>query len=216
MRDDQRQQTAGTSGTESEGSHNAYPLPSEIGEKEREAEAQQEEQQQSSGADSSQQEQQQQSEERSEEQQQQSSGGGEDEQPKKKEGDEDEGNKKQGTKPGATRENPDSIPTAGGERLGEKHWGESKVVPDVPKKQDQEGQEGQPDRTFNHIHPMAPSTNFNAEQTRDNTAANTGDASSGDSGEGGGDESGEKPKEGMVDKIKVSKRCMQAVDPFET
>lgn len=34
---------------------------------------------------------------------------------------------------GKTPENPSSIPTAGGERLGEKHWGESKIVPDNPK-----------------------------------------------------------------------------------
>lgn len=31
-----------------------------------------------------------------------------------------------------TLENPTSIPTAGGERLGEKHWGESGIVPDNP------------------------------------------------------------------------------------
>lgn len=40
---------------------------------------------------------------------------------------------KKDKKKGATQENVDSIPTAGGERLGEKHWGESKIVPDVPK-----------------------------------------------------------------------------------
>lgn len=34
---------------------------------------------------------------------------------------------------GKTPENRESIPTAGGERLGDKHWGESKVVPDNPK-----------------------------------------------------------------------------------
>lgn len=27
---------------------------------------------------------------------------------------------------------PDSIPTAGGERIGTKHWGESKIIPAVP------------------------------------------------------------------------------------
>ena len=48
------------------------------------------------------------------------------------------------SKPGAVRENADAIPTAGGERLGEKHWGESKMVPDLPKKRDEESQ-GQPD-----------------------------------------------------------------------
>ena len=53
---------------------------------------------------------------------------------------------------GATRENKDAIPTAGGERLGEKHWGESKIVPDVPKSQQEEqnvsSAEGQPDSMF--------------------------------------------------------------------
>ena len=47
------------------------------------------------------------------------------------------------------KENREAIPTAGGERLGDKHWGESKVVPDVPKKQEETPQvsseEGQPD-----------------------------------------------------------------------
>ena len=36
----------------------------------------------------------------------------------------------------AKRENKDSIPTAGGEKLGAQHWGESKVVPENPKPQD--------------------------------------------------------------------------------
>lgn len=43
--------------------------------------------------------------------------------------------------------------------------------------------------------------NVNAEQTRDNTAKNTGEASSGGSGGEGGD-SGEEPKQGMVEKLK--------------
>lgn len=30
-------------------------------------------------------------------------------------------------------ENPDAIPSAGGEKLGEKHWGESQIVPENPK-----------------------------------------------------------------------------------
>jgi hypothetical protein len=50
---------------------------------------------------------------------------------------------------GNKRENKDAIPTAGGERLGQKHWGESGIVPDVPKPQPEQGQgvsssEGQP------------------------------------------------------------------------
>jgi hypothetical protein len=46
------------------------------------------------------------------------------------------------------KENRDAIPTAGGERLGEKHWGESKNIPDVPPKEPSEkvsSSEGQPD-----------------------------------------------------------------------
>ena len=47
------------------------------------------------------------------------------------------------------KENRDAIPTAGGEKLGEKHWGESQVVPDVPKPQGEQAnvssREGQPD-----------------------------------------------------------------------
>ena len=53
-------------------------------------------------------------------------------------------------------ENKDAIPTAGGERLGEKHWGESKIVPDDPtkgKKGSEAGvssEEGQPTRKFTY------------------------------------------------------------------
>ena len=48
------------------------------------------------------------------------------------------------------KEREDAIPTAGGERIGAKHWGESKVVPDLPpKRESAAGQvssgEGQPD-----------------------------------------------------------------------
>lgn len=50
-------------------------------------------------------------------------------------------------------ENPTSIPIAGGERLGEKHWGESKIVPDNPEPRGSEagisseaGSAGQPTR----------------------------------------------------------------------
>ena len=43
-------------------------------------------------------------------------------------------------------ENKDAIPTAGGERLGEKHWGESKIVPENPKPAEGTASEdGQPD-----------------------------------------------------------------------
>lgn len=48
---------------------------------------------------------------------------------------------------GGTLENRSAIPTAGGERLGEKHWGESKKIPDNPPPQDGPGissSDGQP------------------------------------------------------------------------
>lgn len=46
-------------------------------------------------------------------------------------------------------ENKDAIPIAGGVKLGEKHWGESEIIPDNPKPRSDEGvssSEGQPDR----------------------------------------------------------------------
>lgn len=50
------------------------------------------------------------------------------------------------------KENKSAIPTAGGERLGEKHWGESQIVPELPKKQEDganvSSEEGQPDSKF--------------------------------------------------------------------
>lgn len=48
-------------------------------------------------------------------------------------------------KPASKRENPSAIPVAGGQRLGEAHMGESKIVPDNPKP---EGSEGQADSKF--------------------------------------------------------------------
>lgn len=45
-------------------------------------------------------------------------------------------------------ENRDAIPIAGGERLGDKHWGESQMVPDNPPSQPEQqisSAEGQPD-----------------------------------------------------------------------
>ncbi|KAF2772023.1 hypothetical protein EJ03DRAFT_348835 [Teratosphaeria nubilosa] len=84
----------------------------------------------------------------------------------------------------ATRENRDAIPTAGGEKLGEKHWGESKRVPDVPPKREDAGissADGQSDST-----------------TRDNTAKNIGGGSNphDTSGHDGTE------KESFVDKVK--------------
>ncbi|KAK5134400.1 hypothetical protein LTR08_006580 [Meristemomyces frigidus] len=78
----------------------------------------------------------------------------------------------------ATRENPDAIPTAGGEKLGQKHWGESKVVPENPKPQSEAG------ITSSH----------NSDTVRDNTNRNTGSAT-----EPGSEAHA---KESMVDKMK--------------
>ena len=72
---------------------------------------------------------------------------------KKPEGDSGDSEQK---KPTGAKENRDAIPTAGGERLGDKHWGESKVVPDAPPKRESEGgpqvssSEGQPDSMLIH------------------------------------------------------------------
>lgn len=52
-------------------------------------------------------------------------------------------------KTAAKRENKDAIPTAGGIKLGEKHWGESDIVPENPKPRADENissSSGQPDR----------------------------------------------------------------------
>jgi len=64
---------------------------------------------------------------------------------------------------GSARENTDAIPTAGGIKLGQKHWGESSIVPDNPKPRASDAGvssvDGQP-----------------TDQVRDNTQANTGGA----------------------------------------
>jgi len=84
-------------------------------------------------------------------------------------------------------ENESSIPTAGGERLGEKHWGESKIVPDDPTKRASaagiSSEAGQSDK-----------------QTSDNTAKNTGGATGPPDENHGSGTGEEKPK--MTDKIK--------------
>ncbi len=53
---------------------------------------------------------------------------------------------------GSARQNEDAIPTAGGEKLGAKHWGESKVVPDNPKPAETgagvSSKDGQPTGTY--------------------------------------------------------------------
>lgn len=105
-----------------------------------------------------------------------------------------------------TMENRSAIPVAGGEKLGEKHWGESKIVPENPKPADEEGgaaiasKDGQPSSKQCIITTKASLTNFAVEEVSDNTAANTGGATSGPSGSKS-PESGEK-KEKFMDKIK--------------
>jgi len=86
---------------------------------------------------------------------------------------------------GSKRMNEGSIPTAGGERLGKQHWGESKIVPDNPKKEEEKGvasAEGQP-----------------TDQVRDNTHANTGGAAPPGEHAHGKEKEG---KESLADKIK--------------
>lgn len=50
----------------------------------------------------------------------------------------------------AKRENKDAIPTAGGIKLGEKHWGESDIIPENPKPRNENisSSSGQPDRKY--------------------------------------------------------------------
>ncbi|KXT14997.1 hypothetical protein AC579_7746 [Pseudocercospora musae] len=86
------------------------------------------------------------------------------------------GPKKEGAK---KMENESAIPTAGGQRLGEEHWGESKIVPENPKPRESEGVSGgsgQPDA-----------------ETAKNTAKNASSHGSSGGGEG---------KQSMIDKIK--------------
>ncbi|KXS99589.1 hypothetical protein AC578_2226 [Pseudocercospora eumusae] len=83
--------------------------------------------------------------------------------------------KKEGAK---KMENESAIPTAGGQRLGVEHWGESKIVPENPKPQESEGvssRNGQPDA-----------------ETAKNTAKNAGGHGSAGEGEG---------KQSVIDKI---------------
>ena len=102
----------------------------------------------------------------------------------------------------AGKENRDAIPTAGGERLGDKHWGESKIVPDVPKASESENissADGQPTRKSLAVSRVfVYSTNVCTEETKDNTAKNTGGASG---GPGSGAVEGE-GKQKLTDKIK--------------
>ncbi|KAK4971631.1 hypothetical protein LTR42_007359 [Elasticomyces elasticus] len=88
---------------------------------------------------------------------------------------------------GSARHNEDAIPTAGGIKLGSKHWGESQVVPDNPKPRASEAgissNEGQP-----------------TDQVRDNTHANTGSAAP--PGENATGPSSTEKHGGLADKLK--------------
>ncbi|KAK5713506.1 hypothetical protein LTR15_011206 [Elasticomyces elasticus] len=88
---------------------------------------------------------------------------------------------------GSARHNEDAIPTAGGIKLGSKHWGESQVVPDNPKPRASEAgissSEGQP-----------------TDQVRDNTHANTGSAAP--PGENATGPSSTEKHGGLADKLK--------------
>ncbi|GIZ43647.1 hypothetical protein CKM354_000686400 [Cercospora kikuchii] len=92
---------------------------------------------------------------------------------------------------GGKFENVDAIPTAGGQRLGEEHWGESKIVPDLPEKRaSTSGQGG-----------VSSTEGQPTSEVADNTAANTGGATGGPgSTNNASSDSGE--KQGALDKIK--------------
>ncbi|KAF2164115.1 hypothetical protein M409DRAFT_56827 [Zasmidium cellare ATCC 36951] len=89
---------------------------------------------------------------------------------------------------GKPPENREAIPTAGGERLGDKHWGESKIVPDNPKAKTEESAPG-----------VASSEGQPTDEVKDNTAKNTGGATAGPKDETPA--SGEK-KGKFLDKVK--------------
>jgi hypothetical protein len=110
------------------------------------------------------------------------------------------------------KENRDAIPTAGGERLGDKHWGESKQVPDNPKPQSEaqvSSAEGQPDSKF------LPSdrdvlldvvADFAIEATKDNTAQNTGGAAPPSSSAKTGGEEKQSFKDKVKDKLHIGSK----------
>ncbi|EME44097.1 hypothetical protein DOTSEDRAFT_44367 [Dothistroma septosporum NZE10] len=94
---------------------------------------------------------------------------------------------------GSSMENRESIPTAGGQKLGEKHWGESSIVPDVPPKRESEAniasKDGQP-----------------TGETASNTAANTGGATGGSGHQGSGSEEKQKFTDKIKDKLNIGKK----------
>lgn len=108
---------------------------------------------------------------------------------------------------GKPLENRDAIPIAGGERLGDKHWGESKIVADNPaKKTGQDSgpgvasSEGQPTGKYigTLAFPQLYVLTFASDEVKDNTAKNTGGASAPKGEEKESDE--KKPK--FMDKVK--------------
>lgn len=113
---------------------------------------------------------------------------------------------------GRQLEHRDAIPTAGGERLGDKHWGESKIVPDNPaakKAEESSGQgvssaEGQPTgESKSSQSPVRPVLTCIPEQVKDNTAKNTGGASGGPQGQSGAQSPASGEKKGkFMDKVK--------------
>ncbi|KAF2217986.1 hypothetical protein CERZMDRAFT_89658 [Cercospora zeae-maydis SCOH1-5] len=92
-------------------------------------------------------------------------------------------------------ENPDAIPTAGGQRLGEEHWGESKIVPDLPEKRASTSGQGN----------VSSQAGQPTSEVADNTAANTGGATGGPGSNGHSSSShdnGSGEKQGTLEKIK--------------
>ncbi|WPH02527.1 Hypothetical protein R9X50_00539200 [Acrodontium crateriforme] len=97
---------------------------------------------------------------------------------------------------GAVRENKSAIPTAGGQRLGERHWGESQIVPDLPPKQEEVDTRG-----------VSSSEGQPTNQVRENTKQNIGTATTGPAGQDLSSTSNQttdsgEGKEKLVDKIK--------------
>ncbi|KAK5695206.1 hypothetical protein LTR97_008712 [Elasticomyces elasticus] len=106
---------------------------------------------------------------------------------------------------GSARHNEDAIPTAGGIKLGSKHWGESQVVPDNPKPRASEAgissSEGQPTGTRDNVDVRNQVVaDIHTDQVRDNTHANTGSAAP--PGENATGPSSTEKHGGLADKLK--------------
>ncbi|KAM3419959.1 hypothetical protein BST61_g3275 [Cercospora zeina] len=98
--------------------------------------------------------------------------------------------------PGGKMENVDAIPTAGGQRLGEEHWGESEIVPDLPEKRASTAGQGG----------VSSQAGQPTSEVADNTAANTGGATGGPGSNSNNsshnDNTSGGEKQGALDKIK--------------